>query len=162
MFRLSRISDEPKIKCLIADCFGMYAVNDAIKDLNGRYLIYERGLNILGMSGLLWSSSLNAYEIDWSCVVKSARRQGIMHDLFKRLCGLTDEKIYCSCWRLTETGPIELKSLMRDFGFHEVIHSSKIWKTPYNCRASLDNYNYCSNYKSNCMCWEDLYVRDIQ
>lgn len=163
MFRLSKETDRVSIKRLLERCFGEYPIRmGALENLNERYLIYrnmESG-EILGMTGLTWSDSLEALEVDWSCVDPDARNQGIMHDLFKRICSLTDERIFCYCWRTASDEACHMSSIMRDFGFKEVVLSCITWGNPYNCKCLTDNECvYLKEYK-NCSCWEDLYVRN--
>ena len=153
MFRLSRESDRDGIRSLILSSFGVR--DESLENLNGRYLLFflDSG-EIVGMTGLAWSDRLQGYEIDWSCVKPNYRKQGIMHDLISRICQFTDEKIYCYCWRLNETGEISMKSLMRDFHFQEVIHSCNGYKFRLNCHR-----NCIHSKRENCSCWEDLYER---
>lgn len=163
MFRLSKETDKVSIKHLLKKCFGDFPIKmGALENLDGRYLIY-RNMDtgeILGMTGLIWSDSLEALEVDWSCVDPNARRQGIMHDLFKRICGLTDERIYCSCWRTASNEKCNMSSLMKDFNFKEVVHSSKTWVAPYNCTCVIDECIYFPHDGVGaCSCWEDLYMR---
>lgn len=159
MFRLSKEGDKASIKHLLIDCFGRFPINEgALENLDGRYLIYrndETG-EFLGMTGLKRSKELDGLEIDWSCVKPDCRNQGIMHDLFSRICHLTDEKIYCYCWRITEDGEASMKSLMKDFHFQEIIHGCHSYKYNVNC-FRYGTCIYCS--RKECRCWKDLYVR---
>ena len=80
-----------------------------------------------------------------------------MHDLFKRVCNLTDEAIYCRCWRTAPDEACHMSSIMRDFGFKEVIHTCNTWCNNYNCKCYPTECEYYSG--SGCSCWEDLYIR---
>ena len=68
-----------------------------LENLNGRYLLAFDEDNLLGMTGLTWSDEYAAYEVDWTCTHPKHQKEGVMHELFKRMCALTDEDIYCSC-----------------------------------------------------------------
>lgn len=159
MFRLSTKNDEVSIKLLLKECFGSFPIkNGALDNLDGRYLLYRNDDTgeILGMTGLIRSDKLNALEVDWSCVKPNCRKQGIMHDLFSRMCHLTDEKIYCYCWRLSKDGETAMKSIMKDFHFQEVIHECHSYKYNVNC-FKYGSCIYCN--RQECRCWQDLYVR---
>ena len=160
MFRLSKETDKVSIKRLLKRCFGDFPIKmGALENLDGRYLIYRESESgdIFGMTGLKRSEELNGLEIDWTCVKPECRRQGIMHDLFKRICNLTDETIYCRCWRTAPDEACHMSSIMRDFGFKEVIHTCNTWCNNYNCKCYPTECEYYSG--SGCSCWEDLYIR---
>lgn len=165
MFRLSKETDKVSIEHLLKKCFADFPIKmGALENLDGRYLLY-RNMDtgeILGMTGLIWSDSFEALEVDWSCVDPNARNRGIMHDLFKRICGLTDERIYCSCWRTDAHEPCHIKSIMQDFDFKEVVHGCNVWCKSYNCKCLSNEYSKECVYlkETGCSCWEDLYVRN--
>lgn len=169
--RFSTEKDKPQICELIKLCFDGRENHNGIKDLNGRYLLaFDKECNVLAMTGLMWSNEYNAYEIDWTCTHPKHRKSGIMHELFKRICALTDEAIYCSCWRLSDDRKINLYSLMRDFGFQEVITNRATWDVKYNCTCGAGTYcmgrksktTSDSLEKSSCRCYEDLYLREAR
>lgn len=155
MFRLSRENDKDEIRGLLSSSFGIR--DEALENLDSRYLLYQLDSGeIVGMTGLAWSDKLQGYEIDWSCVKPNCRRQGIMHDLFSRICRLTDDRIYCYCWRLSRTGDIPMRSLMKDFHFQEIINGCNSYKLGANCHRSK---TCIYSERTDCRCWEDLYVR---
>lgn len=159
VIRLSRDTDKDNIESLMGMCFGYR--NDALHDLQGRYLLacdyIDDNEIIVAMTGLIWSDNYSGYEIDWTCTHPDYRNNGIMHTLFARLLSLTDEDVYCSCWRLNNNNFVNLSSLMFDFDFKEVINTRVTWKRPYNCKST----NHCVYCKSDneCTCYEDLYLR---
>lgn len=166
--RFSKKTDESQIRELIRLCFGYGDHCGAFKNLNGRYLLaFDDEDNLIGMTGLIWCKEYNGYEVDWTCTHPNYREMGIMHELFKRICSLTDENIFCSCWRLQDKEQPNLHSLMKDFGFKEVIHTRVTWDTNYNCHSGQSYYcaaepshvEHGTLVKSPCRCYEDLYLR---
>ena len=156
--RLSTIKDEKAIEKLMNICFGKREPDKVFKNLQGRYLLVFEDDKLVGMTGLYWSDEYNAFEMDWTCTHPEYRKQGIMHELFKRICNYTDEKIYCSCWRFGGNEKINLYSLMKDFGFEEVLRPRVAYRCGVNC--SVDFICQGRNDKGlNCYCYEDLYVR---
>lgn len=154
--RLSKEEDKERIRELMMMCFGERKEYKVFDKLVGRYLLAFDGDKLVGMTGLYYSEEFKAYEMDWTCTHPEYRKTGVMHELFTRLCSLTDEDIYCSCWRLVEHGNVNLYSLMRDFGFEEAVRQRYSWARPYNCKEDF----HCVNCKGeNCRCWEDLYIR---
>lgn len=165
--RLSTINDTNAIGDLMHECFGDRDEEDVLTCINGRYLLAFENNKLVAMTGLLWSEQYNGFEIDWTCTAVEYRCKGIMHELFKRLCTLTDEGIYCSCWRYDYDGTVNLQSLMDDFGFKEVLRPRVSYDTDYNCACG--KYGYCVHQqvtntvngieREHCSCYEDLYYR---
>lgn len=172
--RLSRKEDELEIEKLLVACFGTLCLEEALQNIEGRYLLAFDDKKLIAMTGLNWSHEYNGIEIDWTCTHPDKQNQGVMTWLFERICSLTDEKIYCSCWRESEIDKVNLNSLMEKFGFKEVLPNRATWDTRYNCRASRGYY--CARYKEclcvqseddkrmdsherYCKCFEDLYLR---
>ena len=167
--RFSKDDDKEQIRELTMLCFGDRDHCGILENLNTRYLLaFDDEGGLLGMTGLTWSEEYTAYEVDWTCTHPKCQKQGVMHELFKRMCALTDEDIYCSCWRLPGKEKINLYSLMRDFGFEEVIKPRVTWDSRYNCTAGKTKY--CVAQKAQlihgtsvkrvpCRCYEDLYLR---
>lgn len=159
--RYSRESDKESIERLFTACFGdSRHYPDAFENLQGRYLLaFTSDNTLIAMSGLYWSEDYQAYEIDWSCTAPKNRGDGVMHELFKRLCSLTDEPIYCSCWRLEHHEHPNLYGIMKDFGFKEVINRRVTWVNGHNCHC---NKLECvsKNLEGTCECYEDLYLRE--
>ena len=157
--RLSRDEDKEQIKGLLMLCFGDRSHYDCLENLNGRYLLAFESDNLIGMTGLNYNAQKKRYEVDWTGTHPEYQGKGVMHELFKRICALTDEDIYCSCWRHQGSSRINLYSLMRDFGFREVIKSA----LTHNC---ISDNSYCVAQKvvdgkrEHCRYYEDLYLRE--
>lgn len=165
--RFSRESDRSEIALLTALVFGNIDADDVLKNLDNRYLLAFDGDKLIAMSGLIWNSRYGGNEIDWSCTHPKYRRQGIMSELIRRICLLTDEDIYCSCLRLCGHRKPNLHSVMKQCGFNLVKKNNKEWFSGRNCNSG--NGKYCSFQKSHmedkklvrdrCRCHQDLYVR---
>ena len=167
--RFSRSSDKEQIKRLTMLCFGDRDHYDILKNIeNQRYLLAFTNGMLVAMTGLIWSNEYNGLEVDWTCTHPDYQHKGIMHNLFERICTLTDEDIYCSCWRYDGFKEVNLHSLMRDFGFEAVLEPRVTWDTYYNCSCGRNGY-CCHQTKSissagiitknHCRCYEDLYIR---
>lgn len=158
--RLSKKSDLAQIKNLISLGFGSRDHCEVFENLDGRYLLaLDEYNNVIAMTGLIWSDTYQGYEIDWTTTHPAFRNRGIMHQLFERICNLTDDDIYCSCWRVPGQEHINLKSLMDAFEFKEVISPRAVWDTRYNCKQAFKNCVYKQD-GSYCRCQEDLYIRE--
>lgn len=166
--RFSKEEDKEQIRELIMLSFGGRDHCNVLENLKGRYLLaFDEEDHLLGMTGLIWEDEYNAYGVDWTCTHPEHRNKGVMHELFKRICALTDEDIYCSCWRQSNKEKINLYSLMHDFGFEEVIKNRVTWDSRYNCKSG--RCGVCVAQKSHiehgkliqkpCRCYEDLYLR---
>lgn len=169
--RFSREDDKPSIEYLFSLGFGDRThYPDAFTDLDGKYLLAFTDENqLIAMTGLTWSDEYQGYEVNWTCTHPDYRRKGVMHELFKRICGLTDEPIYCSCWRVGNNEYPNLYALMKDFGFTEVIRNRVTWDSEYNCRCARKFCAYRKvkmvngkRIKEPCRCYEDLYLREEQ
>ena len=158
LIRLSTEKDREDIDALMLMCFGVRSPEKVFTNLNGRYLLAYEDNRLVGMTGLLWSEEYEAFELDWTCTRPDYRKQGVMHKLFDRVCNFTDEKIYCSCWRFGGNEKVNLHSLMKDYGFEEVLRPRAAWRCGVNC--SLD-FICCGrgNKGTDCYCYEDLYIR---
>lgn len=155
--RFSKEEDKNKIEELLDECFGTRTEN-LLSNLKGRYLLAFDDDKLIAMTGFFWCDNYRGYEIDWTCTKPEYRGRGIMHELFSRICALTDEDIYCSCWRLGTKDEVNLHSLMNDFGFKEVVRNRVTWCSGYNCFNGVD----CKGHKKHCErceCYEDLYLR---
>lgn len=158
--RLSKESDIDAIKKLITAGFGNREHTNALKNIEGRYLLaLDEYNNVIAMTGINYSDEYKGYEIDWTTTLPKYRGTGVMHELFKRICDFTDERIYCSCWKVMNRDKVNLHSLMEDFGFKEVISPRVIWDTRYNCYNAAKDCRY-KQAGSYCRCQEDLYIRE--
>lgn len=168
--RFSTEDDKEDIYELMMLCFGDMNHCGVLENLNGRYLLTfdsETG-KLIAMTGLLWSEEYKAYEVDWTCTHPQYQKTGVMHELFRRICSLTDEDIYCSCWRLPDKPHVNLYSLMKDFGFEEVVRCRVTWDSEHNCQSGRGN-GFCVAQRSHveqgvclrehCKCYEDLWLR---
>lgn len=166
--RFSTKEDREQIRELTMLCFGDRDHCNILENLHGRYILAFDDENVLlAMTGLIWSEEYKGYEVNWTCTHPDFQKKGIMHELFKRICSLVDQNIYCSCWRKSENENINLHGLMKDFGFQEVIRNRVTWDSCYNCKAGRDafcvaNKSHVENgklIKVSCRCYEDLYLR---
>ena len=157
MIRLSTEKDFEEIKHLVELCFGNRLSCGYLSNLDGRYFLKIVDGKIVAMSGL--NSDIpygNGVGIDLTCTHPDYRHCGYMHELFEKMIPLADCDIYCSCWHLENKDKPELYSLMRDFSFECMKVAYKIGKSgECNCLNAMD----CVNYKINCTCQEDLYIR---
>lgn len=140
--RLSRETDKYKINELLGLSFGDRNHCGSLDNLTGRYLLAFLDDKLVGMTGLIYSEQYKGYEVDWTCTHPDYRCKGIMHELFSRLCSLTDEIMNCSCWRQQDKDRINLNSLMRDFGFKEVMKPRVTWDSRYNCECGRTGYKF--------------------
>lgn len=155
MTRFSRLSDTAQITQLVSTCFGKRLDKEKyLDDLEGRYLVFIDNGEIIAMTGLKTRKE-GGMEVDWTCTHPEYRHRGIMHQLFERLLEMTDEDIYCSCWKLSSKTESELHSLMENFEF-ECILEGHINHVPAKCGF---NDLSCPHYSDGCSCREDLYVR---
>ena len=157
MIRYSKEEDLPQIEEIMNVCFGVRNDSEWKTQLEGRYLVYELNGKLVAMTGLRWSKEYRAYEVDWTGTLPNCRHKGFMQELFKRMLYYVDYDVYCSCWRLSEGGKINLHTLMSMFGFEEVLKPRVSWDVRYNCSRRIDTCVYCVGDK--CHCWEDLYLR---
>lgn len=156
--RFSAYEDKDDIEKLITLCFGERVHSGVLDNLNGRYLLVFEENKLIAMTGLSYSEIYQGYEIDWTCTHPQYQHKGVMHVLFERVCSLTDEDIYCSCWRLENKENANLHALMRDFGFKEVIRNRASFDSRYNCKSARTYCVYAKD-KTHCMCYEDLWLR---
>jgi GNAT superfamily N-acetyltransferase len=160
MIRYSKESDREDIKRLVKLCFGNrdgYGIYDG--NISGKYILYftEDGV-LVAMTGLCSDSDYgdNCAEIIWTCTHPDYRHQGIMHKLFERMLATTDERIYCSCWKLGTRDKVNLHWLMVDFGFELVLEKHKYAEYPHKCNVG----HTCPYWRgTGCSCSENLYVR---
>lgn len=163
--RLSTENDKDKINELIMMCFGDRNNFGVLGNLAGRYLLAfdDNKTSLIAMTGINWCEKYKGFEIDWTCTNPKYQQKGIMHELFKRICALTDGDIYCSCWRHQNKDRINLYSLMRDFGFEEIEHSRVTCSCESSrisfCVAQKSHIENGSVIKESCKCCEDLYLR---
>ncbi len=165
--RFSRESDKSQIALLTALVFGNIDADDALTNLDNRYLLAFDNDKLAAMTGITWNSEYGGNEIEWTCTHPKYRKRGIMSELFRRICELTDEDIYCSCLRLCGHRKVNLHAIMKAFNFKLVKKNDKVWSTSSNCNSGKTKY--CSLQKSHmedkrlvrekCMCHEDMYVR---
>ena len=157
MIRFSRREDEIQIRLLLRLCFENRIDDSCTDNLDGRYLVFEDNKRIIAVTGLKKIHNYkDGVEVDWSCTHPEFRHRGIMHQLFERMLEMTDENIYCSCWKMDGKDKVELHSLMENFEF-ECILEGHIKHNAIKC--SCTDKQVCRNFHKGCMCQEDLYVR---
>lgn len=156
--RLSTDSDKNAIEKLMTICFCKRDYENVMEEsnsLNGRFLLAFEDKKLIGMTGLYYNQEYKAYELDWTCTHPDYRRNGVMTELFRRICALTDEDIYCSCWRLPGKEANLLK-IMKRFGFEEVVKCRISLDSRYNCKAGESCVETEDRF---CRCYEDLWLR---
>lgn len=155
--RYSRKSDEAEIKDLLYKSFGeMVELEGAYEGIDrGRYLLAEIDGEIAAVTGLCFDEEFSGYQITWSCTKPEYRRKGIMTALIKRLIAVTDEDIYCSCWRIGENKRINLYMPMINNEFEKVVANTLTHSVNHNCDSKKD----CPYRTKNCFCSNDLYLR---
>lgn len=162
--RISKEEDKEQINELLMLCFGDRSQFGCLENLKGRYLLAYDNNKLIGITGLYYNQELKRYEIDWTGTHPEYRHKGIMHELFKRICNFTDEDIYCSCWRHQDKDRINLYSIMRDFGFKEVVKPIMTHDSVYNCICGKSGYcvvqKITDGKREHCRCYEDLYLRE--
>ena len=155
--RYSRKNDEAEIKDLLYKSFGeMVELEGAYEGIDrGRYLLAEIDGEIAAVTGLCFDEEFSGYQITWSCTKPEYRRKGIMTALIKRLTAVTDEDIYCSCWRIGENKRINLYMPMTNNEFEKVVANTLTHSVNHNCDSKKD----CPYRTKNCFCSNDLYLR---
>ena len=156
--RFSTKDDKDNIEELILACFGDRSMFGVFDNLDCRYLLAFDKKRLVAMTGLTYSDIYHGYEIDWTCTHPEYRGRGIMHQLFEKVCTMTKEPIYCSCWRQCTNEHVNLYKLMQDFGFEEVVKNRLTVDSRYNCPVARTFCVYFNN-QGSCRCCEDLYLR---
>ena len=155
-YRRRVASDYPGIAKLIYEIFGILELDDALGGIeNGRYLLALDGKEIIALCGINESDYYNSLEVDYVGTKKEYRNQGIMTWLFEHELDRVGEDIdvYCSCWGMYDRD-VNLKHIMKRFGFELV--------TPHAVTVSSNyrrNCEFCIEYRKECYCREDLYLR---
>lgn len=108
--RYSRKSDEEEIKDLLYKSFGeMVEIEGAYKGIDkGRYLCAVIDGEIAAITGICFDDEFRGYQLTWNCTKPEYRRKGIIPKLIERLIAVTDEDIYCLCWRIGDNKNINL------------------------------------------------------
>lgn len=153
-------SDKEQLRELFKECFGNMAENNgALSWIEGRYKVAEVDDRIVAVSGILpiEYSDYNGYEITWTCTTKDFRKQGLQVEILKQcLDELPDDNIplYCDCWRVKDKNKINLHSVMKYLGMHEVLRNRINRKYPHS-----KDCNGCPYASENCFCCGDLYMK---
>ena len=158
--RLSNADDELNIRVLIHKCFGSVDVEEAVKDIVGRYVVAVLDNRVIAITGLKFNNDYSKFELDYTCTDPEYRGKGIMRKLFSRLMYITDEEIYCSA-RVINSENNDMIQILKSFGFKLALKDRVKYSSKFNCKKALREggctHNNC--YKS-CECSEDLYIRD--
>lgn len=160
MIRYSRVSDKAELHELLGMCFGDRDTFEPLEYLAGRYLLYIENGKIVAMTGLSTKTVLDGLEVDWTCTHPAYRGRGYMSALFDRLVNITDEDIYCSCWKTPDSEEVNMKKIMDNYGFLVVKENYKVSEGTH--KYSFCNRQGCVEYKENCRCTEDLYLRQLE
>lgn len=157
IIRWSKTRDVIQIENLLYKTFGeQVKAEGGFKDIaKGRYLcVVLPGEEIAAVTGFQHCNNLGGLEMTWTATRPDCRHRGYMQELFSRLLQTTDEDVYCICWRLSETDPINLHTLMDLNGFEEV-QRGMITRSGIVCNS----YGTCPYSSNTCKCFQDLYVR---
>ena len=154
-YRKSTVNDKEAISAIIAERFGVR--DDALENLDNRYLLCFDGDKLVAMSGCNQSDRFKGFEIDWSCTSKEYEGKGIMSDMFGMVMKDAKCPIYCSCWRMHDNDYCNLIKIMRKYGFTNAVPNRVKFSTRHNNCASI-----CVECKdlSNCYCCKDLYIKE--
>lgn len=155
-YRMSKEKDYEDIKKLLDTCFGDRTAFGVLEHLDDRYLLAFDNKKLIGMTGISTSKNLNGYEIDWTCVLPEYRRHGLITDMISQCIKDCTDRVYCSCWRMSNTDRVNLQHAMNSLGFNRVIKYYKSYNSEHN--------NFCEkcvlyNKQSVCSCYEDLYLK---
>ena len=155
--RYSRKSDEEEIKDLLYKSFGeMVEIEGAYEGIDkGRYLCAVIYGEIAAITGICFDDEFSGYQLTWSCTKPEYRRKGIMSKLIERLIAVTDEDIYCSCWRIGDNKNINLYMPMKKNHFEKIISNTLTHNVNHNCDSKKD----CPYRTKSCFCANDLYLR---
>lgn len=157
MIRKSTLNDKKSIQQLMLLCFGDKNNLEPYENMEDRYWLYFKDDKLVAMSGLTSNSEYGHLEIDWTCTHPEERHKGYMQEIFAKMLKNVRDSVYCSCWRLANNDKANLYTLMKLFGFEEVVHSRIHYKTPYNCfRDYKGGCSYCTG--NDCECYEDLFL----
>lgn len=159
-FRYSTEKDKVAINRLMLLGFGIRNEDEVFKNIRGRYLLAILDDEIIAMSGIIYNDIYKCFELDWTTTEPKYRGQGVMLELLSRLISTTDEKIVCSCWRLRDNKRANLHSLMKYFGFKEIMRPRSAWDTRV---CSTEYCETCVGRREKdgyCKCYEDLWIRE--
>ena len=152
-FRYSTEDDKEGIQKLILSKFGVR--EQALDNLDDRYLLAVYNNEIVAMTGISNKSSYNGLEVDWTCVADGFTGRGLITRMLYSLLKDVKADVYCSCWGYKDN-PINLRYAMDALGFKPVI--------VHRLQASTDYYNcadICTRKRDGiCSCYEDLYMRE--
>jgi len=172
-FRMATDADREELSALLRLCFGTMAEDDgALSWIEGRYMVAEvrtefmdmyRHINkrIVAMSGILSpdKSEYDGYEISWTATLPEYRKKGLIVSILRTLEEkLPDDGIslYCDCWRVGDNSDINLVSVMKHLGMHEVIHDRIRRQVPHNkmCKHCVHGN------EAGCHCTGNLYMKE--
>ena len=84
-----------------------------------------------------------------------------MSALIKRVCCITDERIYYSTWRIQGNEKSGMHKILLNNGFKEVVRNRVKYNSKYNCYKEYCPAKYSVDSVSDvCECYEDLWVRE--
>ncbi len=168
VIRRATEEDKEQLRALLLEAFGQFSIdNGALTEIEGRYTVAEviseeEGAQprIVAVSGIrpMNKSSYCGYEITWTCTTKAYRKKGLIVDILKQCESvLPDDHIplYCDCWRIRDNATINMVSVMKHMGMHEVIRNRIRRVFPYNKDCCG-----CINANEGCYCCGDLYMKE--
>lgn len=158
-YRRSTGNDLQGIQNIFGSSFGTRNVYDPnyLRDTeNGRYLLALDDDIVIGMTGIIDSGMYNGYELDWTCLDKNYRGQGIMTTMIQlELSRVGSVDVYCACWAGINDAVVHMHHAMDTLGFKLVIPSKVIYNSEHTSWCKKE----CIKYKEGCICREDLYLR---
>lgn len=159
--RFSNKDDKAAIKNMVESCFGKRNFTGYLNNLDNRYLLFIRGGQPVGMSGIEWDDEYEEFVIARTCTLMEHRNLGIQHVLFQHIIDNFGNKILCDCWRTNKEEPPYLIEIMNEFGFTLVEEASRSYgcKGKEECKWGTDKCVYSTNNEL-CYCQTDLYIRN--
>lgn len=158
-YRKSKAGDAAEIEALFKSCFYDFDADEEsdvnpLYNLDGRYIVAVVDNKIVGISGICYNEKLDRYDVDYLCVQKEYRGNGLTEHMFSMLVpNYEDKEIWFEAWRSTWDARAE--SFFSKFGF-------KRYQKNYLIYAK--RFHKCSNCVldtgADCTCITDLYVHE--
>lgn len=156
-YRKSGAEDSVEIEALFKSCFYDFDADEEsymnpLYNLDGRYMVAEYDDKIIGMAGVCYNKKLDRYDVDYMCVKKEYRCNGITEHMFSTLISEYKHKeIWFEAWRSTWDDRAE--KFFNKLGFKRYQKSYLIY---------AKRFHKCSNCVldtgRDCACTTDLYV----
>lgn len=160
-FRKSTEQDKAQLADLFAESFGTLALDGgALEPVANRYWVAVYNDQIVAATGILpiYRSDYSGYEVTWTCTSKEHRRRGLIVTMLQKAeAELPDDHIplYCDCWRIRDNKRINMFSVMKHMGMHEVLRARIRRQTPHSISCCG-----CPQIQKGCYCCGDLYMKE--